>query len=180
MAHNLVGVIGGIFPAEPDARMVPAIEWYLDFLSGKDEQAWREVDKTQLIRFRSVMPSRIGRDRALRVLLQIELATTKADDLQGTELAKLLARECGAPIRDLKEVRERAAEIVEFLVRHAVAAPPLRPGRPNTRSLTLRVLRFGLVPEGTPPPRLIEQVLALAGDIGDEARASFQDAFRSS
>lgn len=124
------------------------------------------------------MPSRIGRDRVLRVLLRIELATLSGRPNEA-ELAKLLARECEAPIRDLQGVQEGALEIVDFLLREAIAAPPSRTGRPDTRSFALRILRFGLVPEGAPPPLLIEQVLALAGEIGDEARASIEDAFRS-
>lgn len=178
-AHNLVRAIGGSFPMEPDVRMVPAIEWYLDFLSGKDEQAWRLVDKSQLTRFRGVMPSRIARDRVLRVLMRIELATTGVSRAAETELAKLLAVESSAPVGTLQGLAERAAEVVDFLLREAIAAPPLQGGRPDTRYFALRVLRFGLVPEGAPSPDLAGQVLALAGDIGDEARASIQDAFRS-
>jgi hypothetical protein len=171
-AHLMIRVISQVFAGDLDTRLFPAIEWYLDFLSGKNEQWLREVSKAQFVRLWRALPVRRLRDRTLQTLLFVE-ASTNADHPDLSQIASLFHDDIGIAADGSFTAKGR--EIAEALLREALVAPPSRPGFANLRTFSMLVLRFCLTPSGIPDSQLVERALALAGDIGDTTRQEFKD-----
>jgi hypothetical protein len=163
-AYRMVGVISQTFAGDLDRRLIPAIEWYFDFLSAKNEQWLNEVSRTQLIRIWKAMPTRRLRDRALETLLWIE-ATIHPDQPEKSEIVRLFRDE--ELIAGDGELTPQGVEIAEILLREAVTSPRYPPDFPIILRYCMRVLRFSLSPIDIPDRAIVERVLRLAGDIGD-------------
>ncbi len=126
-AYRMVGVISQTFAGDLDRRLIPAIEWYFDFLSAKNEQWLNEVSRTQLIRIWKAMPTRRLRDRALETLLWIE-ATIHPDQPEKSEIVRLFRDE--ELIAGDGELTPQGVEIAEILLREAVTSPRYPPDFP--------------------------------------------------
>jgi hypothetical protein len=163
-AYRMVGVISQTFAGDLDAKLFPAIEWYFDFLSAKNQQWLNEVNLVQLLTIRRALPTRRLRDRALQTLLLIE-AAIHPDHPEESQIARLFRED--ELITGDRELTPQGAEIVELLLREAVTSPPFTPNVPSIRRYSMRVLRFCLSPVDIPDRAFAESVLGLAGDIGD-------------
>jgi hypothetical protein len=171
-AYQVVPVISQAFEGELDTTLFPAIEWYLGFLSGKNEQWLRQVNTNQLVRFWRTLPVRRLRDCALQTLLSIE-ATIDPDHPERSAIPRLFADDVG--LAEDGSFTIKGSEIAEVLVREALVAPPFRPNVPYLRHFSMRVFRFCLTPTGIPGPELVERALSLAGNMGEATRKEFTD-----
>ena len=70
--------------ANATEALVPAVEWYLEFVSAKDEQWHREVDVEMLARFWRNLNNAILRDRIVVVLLRVDLSRVPAEPWAST------------------------------------------------------------------------------------------------
>jgi hypothetical protein len=163
-AYRMVGVISQLFSGDLDRRLIPAVEWYFDFLSAKNQQWLNEVSLTQLLRMWRELPTKRLRERALETLLLIE-AVIRPDQPEESQIVRLFRDE--ELIAGDGELTPQGAEIAEILLREAVTSPRYPPNFPIILRYCMRVLRFSLSPTGTPNRAIAERVLRLAGDIGD-------------
>jgi hypothetical protein len=175
-AHLIIPEIDKVFAGDLDTRLFPAIEWYLDFLSGKNEQWLRLATPARLVRFWRALPARQLRDRALQTLLLVE-ASTNPDHPDRSQIPPLFNQDIG--IDPAGDFTAKGREIADVLLREALAAPPFRAGSVNLRVFSMRVLRFCLNPSAVPDPQVVDRALALAGDIDDATREELRNQLAS-
>ena len=120
-AYRMVGVISQTFAGDLDRRLIPAIEWYFDFLSAKNEQWLNEVSRTQLIRIAwKAMPTRrVARSRPGDVAM--DRSDHPSRPTGKSEIVRLFRDE--ELIAGDGELTPQGVEIAEILLREAVTSP---------------------------------------------------------
>jgi len=91
-AVYLTRAVGAAFAGELEVRAAPTIEWYLDFLSCRDEQSLREVDRPALVRCWRLLPTRLQRNRVLHTLVHIDLIANP-DHPEASQVRLMLTEE---------------------------------------------------------------------------------------
>lgn len=157
------------------AGTTAAVDWYLDFLSGRDEQWMKEVQTYPITRFWKSLPNSPLRDKALHVLLLTDLAN-EPNRPELSMICKLFSEVGDSESTPLSEDRRA---IARCLLQEALGAPAdLTAEIVNARFFCLRALRFCLQPNKlTPVTReQIAEVLGMVGNLGPSIQAEFEGA----
>ncbi len=155
--------------------LVPVVEWYLDFVSAKDEQWHREVDVEMLARFWRNIKNAILRDRIVVVLLRVDLSRVPAEPWAST-VCNLFREPSGLDAE--QNLTEHGRALSELLLGEVLASPDSLSGNvPGLRQFGARVLRYCLAArDERVPQRTVDQIFRLLDEVAPEFRAEFERA----
>jgi hypothetical protein len=175
-SYHLLRLLDGAFSLREDySEITPAIDWYLDFLSGRSTDWLKEVSTSRLSQIWKVLPESPVRAKALRTLLFVESVTIPNQPVT-SEICRLFRKTQtgGVAIEDLSGDQRTIASI---LVQEALGAPDVVTAEgTNIRFFSLRVLRYCLEPKSDVPlsAQMVAAVLASVGDLGEPVRKEFE------
>lgn len=171
-AFYLLQSIDGAFPIREDySGMAPAIDWYMDFLSGRDERWLNEVSTSRLSQIWKALPESPIRAKVLRTLLLVEVVTISRQPAMS--MIVRMYSEAGTA----EDFSGDRSAIVRCLVQEALGSPEsLTADVANPRFFSLRVLRYCLQPEprAAISPEAVQEALGIVADLGEQIRGEFE------
>jgi len=148
--------------------MAPAIDWYTDFLSGRDQDWLKVINVDQLNRMWKALQDPVLREKLLHTILLVDLV----NDPLRPENSVLLKIFIGAEgVNESERLVGDCKVISHILIQQAIGSPETvmrETAVRNVRFFSLRILRMGLEAKaGDDRERQRRMARAVLSDIGD-------------
>jgi hypothetical protein len=153
---------------EDYTAMAPAIDWYTDFLSGRDQDWLKVINVDQLNRMWKALQDPVLREKLLHTILLVDLV----NDPLRPENSVLLKIFIGAEgVNESERLVGDCKVISHILIQQAIGSPETvmrETAVRNVRFFSLRILRMGLgAKAGDDRERQRRMARAVLSDIGD-------------